>query len=74
MHAHVVLWFAAITRPEPLQPHHQVAQFFWLNLCAAGCWQEVVQRLRGLGLSQAIDLVEGLEAWRRDVDASFPSY
>ena len=43
-------------------------------MCDAGYQQEAVQRLRGLGLTQAIDLVDGLEAWHRDVDATFPSY
>ena len=36
--------------------------------------QEVVQRLQGWGFSGAVDLVDGLQAWYRDVDDTFPCY
>lgn len=36
--------------------------------------QRAVARLRQLGISHAVDVVGGMEAWAREVDPSFPTY
>lgn len=36
--------------------------------------QRVVQSLRGVGVSSAVDLIGGLSAWSQQLDRSFPDY
>ena len=61
--------------PGGVQPAQPEAAHEILVVCRRGNdSQEVVQQLRSLGITRAMDIVGGLTAWSHSVDPSFPVY
>ncbi|KAK9863793.1 hypothetical protein WJX84_010372 [Apatococcus fuscideae] len=68
----------------PYQGPHKPLPAFLLELChpseilvvcrRGNDSQEVVQQLRSLGITGAMDIIGGLTAWSQSVDPSFPIY
>ena len=63
------------TSQGAVQPAQSEAVHEVLVVCRRGNdSQEVVQQLRSLGITGAVDIVGGLTAWSQSVDPSFPIY